>query len=93
MSHRVVYDHIPGPDDYFQTFRVLWEPYTNRVALRFRNLTESANGLVGTPEETIRYLETRAKAGAPWDRGAPLAARRALASLPSMHENEAPAKN
>lgn len=55
MSHQILYEHVPSPGDSFTTFRVLWEPYTNRVALRFRNATEAANGLVGSPAETVRY--------------------------------------
>jgi len=81
VAHRIIYEHIAVQDDSFRSFRVLWEPYTNRVALHFRNHREWANGLVGTPEETIRYLDSRARSGAPWDRGAPREARRALAEL------------
>lgn len=81
MAHQILYDHIPSPGDEFRTFRVLWEPYTNRVALRFRNCTESANGLVGSPEETVRYLDMRARGGHPWNHGAPREARERLARL------------
>ncbi|MGI5817030.1 MAG: hypothetical protein ACOX9R_02915 [Armatimonadota bacterium] len=81
MSHQILYEHVPSPGDSFTTFRVLWEPYTNRVALRFRNATEAANGLVGSPAETVRYLDIRARSGYPWDRGAPRAAREKLAGL------------
>lgn len=88
MSHQILYDHIPGPGDAFRTFRVLWEPYTNRVALRFRSTTESANGLVGTPEETVQYLDKRAQGGYPWDRGAPRQAREQLAKLSGVEERE-----
>lgn len=89
MAHQILYDHIPSPGDQFQTFRVLWEPYTNRVALRFRSGTEAANGLVGSPEETITYLDKRARAGYPWDRGAPREARRALARISGFVDDEA----
>ncbi len=81
MAHRILYDHIPGPDDAFSTFRVLWEPYTNRVALRFRSYDEAANGLTGTPEETAKYLDIRARSGPPWDSGAPREARKHLARI------------
>ncbi len=89
MAHQILYDHVPSPGDQFQTFRVLWEPYTNRVALRFRNGSESANGLVGTPEETIRYLDMRASAGHPWNSGAPREARRHLERISGPSEEEA----
>lgn len=88
MAHQIVFDHIPHPGDDFQTFRVLWEPYTNRVALRFRTASESANGLVGTPEETIHYLDMRAGAGHPWDSGAPREARRQLVRISGDSEEE-----
>jgi len=93
MAHQVLYDHIPSPGDAFSTFRVLWEPYTNRVALRFHSTTESANGLVGSPEETVTYLDKRAQSGYPWDRGAPRKARDQLAKLSGVveEEREAPA--
>jgi hypothetical protein len=81
VAHQILYDHIPRPGDTFQTFRVLWEPYTNQVALRFRNCKEAANGLVGSMEETIAYLDRRARAGHPWDSGAPREARRQLARI------------
>ena len=81
VAHQILYDHIPSPGDAFSTFRVLWEPYTNRVALRFRNCNEAANGLVGSVDETIDYLDRRAKAGPPWDQGAPREARRELAKI------------
>jgi hypothetical protein len=58
------------------------------VALRFRSATEAANGLVGTPEETIRYLDTRARSGYPWDSEAPREARKHLAKLSGMLEEE-----
>ena len=89
MAHQILYDHSPRPGDDFQTFRVLWEPYTNRVALRFRTGTESANGLVGTPEETIHYLDMRANAGHPWNSGAPREARRKLTRISGASEDEA----
>lgn len=88
MSHQIVYDHIPSPGDDFKTFRVLWEPYTNRVALRFRNGFESANGLVGSPEETVKYLDKRARGGYPWDRGAPREARKLLARLSGLTDDQ-----
>ncbi len=81
MAHRILYDHIPSPEDPFQTFRLLWEPYTNQVALRFRNVEEAANGIVGSAEEMIEYLDKRARGGPPWDRGAPREARRELARI------------
>jgi hypothetical protein len=81
MAHQILYDHIPSGGDPFKTFRVLWEPYTNRVALRFRNGTESANGLVGSPEETVAYLDMRARSGPPWDSGAPREARARISKL------------
>ena len=81
MPHRIIYEYIAVGDDTFRSFRVLWEPYTNRVALHFRNHREWAKGLVGTPEETIRYLDDRARSGPPWDSGAPREARHALAEL------------
>ncbi|NLO04204.1 MAG: hypothetical protein GX131_00105 [candidate division WS1 bacterium] len=81
MAHQILYDYIPRPGDYFTTFRVLWEPYTNRVSLRFRSGREAASGLVGTPEETVRYLDIRARAGAPWNSGAPREARERLVRL------------
>jgi len=86
MAHQILYDHIPSPGDPFQTFRVLWEPYTNRVALRFRNTSEAANGLVGSMEETINYLDRRARAGHPWDEGAPRQARQELARVSGLEE-------
>lgn len=81
MPHEILFEHIAGGRDDFRSFRVVWEPYTNRVALKFRRPEEVANGLVGTPEETIRYLDSRAESGAPWDRGAPREARRRLMAL------------
>ncbi|MGD9497447.1 MAG: hypothetical protein AB7Y46_14195 [Armatimonadota bacterium] len=81
MPHRIIYEHISGWEDDFRTFRVVWEPYTNRVALHFRDKREAAHGLVGTVEETIRYLDKRARGGPPWDRGAPREARQRLAQL------------
>lgn len=81
MPHQILYEHIGGEKDDFRSFRVVWEPYTDRVALRFRSPWEVANGLVGTPEETIRYLDSRAETGAPWDSGAPREARQRLAAL------------
>ncbi len=89
MAHQILYDHVSSPSDQFQTFRVLWEPYTNRVALRFRNGTEAANGLVGTPEETIRYLDMRARGGHPWNTGAPREARRQLVRISGSATEEA----
>lgn len=81
MPHKILYEHIATPNDVFRTFRIVWEPYTNRVALHFSNPAESANGLVGTPEETIRYLDRRAEYGPPWDSGPPREARERLARL------------
>ncbi len=81
MAHHIVYDHIPGREDDFVTLRVVWEPYTNRISLRFRNRQEAASGLVGTPKEIIDYLDMRAKSGSPWDQEAPRAARRRIAAL------------
>ncbi|MEA3400847.1 MAG: hypothetical protein U9R79_06310 [Armatimonadota bacterium] len=88
MAHRIVYDHMPVGDDPFHVFRVLLEPYTNRVSLRFRTKWEAANGLVGTPEETISYLDERAQAGAPWDSGAPREARKRLQGLAGAERQE-----
>jgi hypothetical protein len=93
MAHQILYDHIPSGRDAFKTFRVLWEPYTNRVALRFRNGTESANGLVGTPEETVRYLDMRARSGAPWNSGAPREARERIAELSGADLDSEPASH
>ncbi len=81
MPHEILFEHIADRDDAFRTFRVVWEPYTNRVALHFRNHREAAHGLVGTPEETIQYLDRRAAGGAPWNGGPPREARRRLAKL------------
>ncbi len=81
MAHQILYEHFPKPTDPFKTFRVLWEPYTNRVSLRFRNYCESANGLVGTPEEALSYLDMRARTGPPWNSEAPREARRRLSML------------
>ena len=81
MPHEIIYEHVAEPGDAFQVFRVVWEPYTNRVALHFASHREAAHGLVGTPEETIEYLERRAAGGAPWDAGPPREARRRLAEL------------
>ncbi|MGC9320598.1 MAG: hypothetical protein ACP5KN_21375 [Armatimonadota bacterium] len=88
MAHRIVYDHMSVGDDPFDVFRVLLEPYTNRVSLRFRTKWEAANGVVGTPEETIRYLDERAEAGAPWDSGAPREARKRLEAFSHVHRQE-----
>ena len=81
MPHQIIYEHIADRGDAFRTFRVVWEPYTNRVALHFRNHREAAHGLVGTLEETIAYLDRRAEAGPPWNDGPPRAARERLAEL------------
>jgi hypothetical protein len=88
MAHQILYDHIPSPGDAFRTFRVLWEPYTNRVALRFRTNYEAANGLTGSPEETVAYLNQRARGGYPWDCGAPREARLRLERLSGRDDNE-----
>ncbi len=88
MPHQILYEHIATPDDTFRTFRIVWEPYTNRVALHFSNLTECANGLVGTPEETIRYLDQRAEHGPPWDSGPPREARKRLTRLVGGEKTE-----
>jgi len=88
VAHQILYDHVPKPGDDFRTFRVLWEPYTNRVALRFRTRPEAANGLVGSPEETVKYLDKRARGGYPWDRGAPREAREKLAKLSGYIEED-----
>ncbi len=81
MPHEIVFEHVADRHDAFRTFRVVWEPYTNRVALHFRNHREAAHGLVGTPEETVQYLDRRAQAGPPWNDGAPREARQRLAEL------------
>lgn len=81
MAHQILYDYVGGPDENFRTLRVLWEPYTNRVSLRFRNCHEAANGLVASPEDMVRYLDIRKKSGPPWDEYAPREARRRIASL------------
>lgn len=81
MGHEIVYDHLGSDRDTFRVFRLVWEPYTNRVALHFCSRREAAHGLIGTPEEIVRYLDERAAAGPPWDRGVPLEARERLLSL------------
>ena len=90
MAHHILYDHMAAPGDGdFRTFRVLWEPYTNRIALRFRNEREATNGLVGTPEEIAKYLDIRAESGPPWNQRVPREARRCIAELVggAIHEN------
>lgn len=81
MAHHILYDYVPRPGDEFRTFRVLWEPYTNSVALRFRNSNEATNGIVGSPEEIAHYLDLRAMSGAPWGHTAPREARRRIGVL------------
>ena len=81
MAHYIIYDHIASPGDDFKTLRVLWEPYTNRISLRFRNGHEAASGIVGTPNEIIRYIDLRRLAGSPWNQQPPQEARARIAAL------------
>ena len=81
MAHEILYQLGIGGDDAFQTFTLVWEPHTNRVSLRFRNKREAANGLVGSVEEILDYLDSRARQGHPWDCEAPREARRQLAGV------------
>lgn len=81
MAHEILYQLGIGGDEAFHTLTVLWEPHTNRVSLRFRNKREAANGMVGTVEEILGYLDSRAQTGFPWDSEAPRAARHRLAQV------------
>ena len=81
MAHEILYQLGIGGDEAFHTFTVMWEPHTQRVSLRFRNNREAANGMVGTIEEIIDYLDSRAQTGYPWDTEAPRVARARLAEL------------
>ncbi len=81
LAHSILYDHGFGGDEHFRTLTVLWEPHTNRVSLRFRNKRESASGMVGTVEEIIDYLDSRAASGYPWDTEGPRDARAKLARV------------
>jgi len=81
MGHEILYDHLGDDRDTFRVFRLVWEPYTNRVALHFCSRREAAHGLIGTPDEIVRYLDERAASGPPWDRGVPLEARERLVNM------------
>ena len=88
LAHNILYDHGFGGDEHFRTLTVVWEPHTNRVSLRFRNKRESASGMVGTIEEIIDYLDSRAASGYPWDTEGP---REARAKLSHVMGGDAPA--
>lgn len=81
VGHEIIYEHWGTEADAFRVFRLVWEPYTNRVALHFRSRWEAAQGLIGTPQELIAYLDGRAAGGPPWDSGVPIEARERLARL------------
>ena len=81
MAHEIVYDHGFGGDEHFHTLTVLYEPHTNHVSLRFRNSREAANGMVGSVAEILRYLDSRAASGHPWDTEGPRLARQHLAEI------------
>ncbi len=81
MAHQILYDHGIMGDEYFKTLTVLWEPHTNNISLRFQNKRESASGMVGSVEEMLQYLDSRALNGHPWDSEGPREARRKLADV------------
>lgn len=91
MGHEIVYDYVGTDRDTFRVFRLVWEPYTNRVALHFCSRREAAHGLIGTPDEIVRYLDERAATGPPWDRDVPIEARRRLVGLQPRRTADMPA--
>ncbi len=90
MGHEIVYEYLGTDRDVFRVFRLIWEAYTNRVALHFCSRQEAAHGLIGTPEDIICYLDERAASGPPWDRGVPREARERLVGLKSGRAADLP---